>query len=178
MPADPDGPHHDRTLSPTRVCELVVNLDDATPQVVASAQRALIEAGALDVWTTAIGMKKQRPGVMLSLLCEASQRDVMARRVIELTGSFGVRMRVWDRLVLERRFETVATGLGEARVKLGLLDGRCVVAAPEYESVAALARAAGVNVREAMEVAKAATTARYGAPSRDTVDLSDVAEPE
>ena len=145
--------------SATAVVELVVNLDDSSPQVVGDAQRRLLDAGALDVWTTPIGMKKQRPGVMLSVLCEPAKRDATARLILELTGSFGVRFRAWDRLVLDRSHETVATRFGSIRVKVGRLDGEVIVARPEYEDVRDLAEHAGVTLREAMDAATAAADA-------------------
>lgn len=143
----------------TAVVEMAVNLDDVTAQVVGDAQQRLLAEGALDVWTVPIGMKKQRPGVMLCLLCDDRDAQALARRIIELTGSFGVRMRQWDRLVLDRRHETVTTRYGKLRIKVGSLEGRVLVARPEFEDVKALADAAGVPVGEAMSAAHAAADA-------------------
>lgn len=145
--------------SPKRVIELVVNLDDVTPQVLGDAQRQLIEAGALDVWTTPIGMKKQRPGVMLSILCEPRQRDAMAALILELTGSFGVRFREWGRIVLDRTHVTVPTRFGAVRVKVGLLHGRVTSTQPEYDDAQRVARAAGVPLRTVLRAAQAAADA-------------------
>lgn len=152
--------------APTQVVELAVNLDDATPQLVGEAQRVLMEQGALDVWTTAIGMKKGRPGVCLSLLCGQGDADRLSRRVLELTGSFGVRRRGWDRLVLDRRHETIATPIGPVRVKVGVLDGEVLVAKPEYEDVRALAESAGVTFRAAQRTAGAAAAQWLAAQER------------
>ncbi|MEL7087087.1 MAG: nickel insertion protein [Planctomycetota bacterium] len=154
--ADSSGQHD----SPTRVVELVVNLDDTTGEVIGDATATLLNEGALDVWTTPIQMKKQRPGVMLSVLCPAEPPEVaqaMARRVLELTGSFGVRFRDWNRLVLDRQHVTVKTSYGEVAVKVGRLDGRVVVAQPEFDAARALARAADVPVRAVMDAARAAS---------------------
>ncbi len=157
--ASPDSspsPHADRTDSPTAVVELCVNLDDTTGQLVGSVFSELLEAGALDVWTTAITMKKQRPGVMLSLLCMEDDADRLAKTLLHATGSFGVRRRTWDRVVLQRRFVDIDTSLGKVRVKIGELDGRVLVANPEYDRVAELAADAKVTVREAMNAAQVA----------------------
>ncbi len=135
MPSDPTSP------TPTQVTEIVVNLDDVTGELLGEAQRALLAAGALDVWTTAIQMKKGRPGVMLSLLCDQGKRDALARLVIELTGSFGVRFREWGRLVLDRRHVTVDTRFGKVQIKVGELDGKIIIARPEFEDVKKLADA-------------------------------------
>lgn len=153
MPPSPSNP------TPTSVTEIVVNLDDVTGELIGEAQRELLAAGALDVWATAIQMKKGRPGVMLSLLCEAGRRDEFARLVIELTGSFGVRFREWGRLVLERRHVTVETPFGKLRVKVGELDGKVLVAQPEFEDVKHLAQEAGATAREVMDAARAAACA-------------------
>ncbi len=142
--------------APTAVTEIVVNLDDVSGEVIGDAQQALLAAGALDVWVTPIQMKKQRPGVMLSLLCAAAKRDELAKLMIELTGSFGVRFREWGRLVLDRRHVEVETRYGKVRVKVGEMDGKVIVARPEFEDVKRLADEQGVTAREVMEAAQAA----------------------
>ena len=149
-PPDPPDP------TPTRVCEIVANLDDTTGEIIGDAADTLLAAGALDVWTTPMSMKKGRPGVMLSVLCRPDDRRATARRVLRLTGSFGVRYRHWDRLVLDRRFVEVDTPLGPVTVKIGELDGFMVTAQPEFESVCRLAAAAGLTPRQALDHAVAA----------------------
>jgi len=142
--------------SPGRVAELVVNLDDTTPEVIGQAVDALLAEGALDAWTTPIGMKKNRPGVMLSVLCREEDRARTAERVLRLTGSFGVRHRVWDRTVLDRAVHTLQTRLGEIEIKVGSRDGRAVVAQPEWASVLEAADRKGITPRETMAAATAA----------------------
>lgn len=144
--------------APVEVAELCVNLDDISAEIIGQAQQTLLDEGALDVWTTAIGMKKQRPGVMLSLLCPLERQADFARRMMELTGSFGVRHRLWQRTVLQRRHVTVETIFGFARLKVGSLAGRVVVAKPEYDDVLALAKRAGQPLRVAMQAAEAAAS--------------------
>ena len=142
--------------SPEQVVEIAANLDDVTPEVIGQAVGALLAEGALDVWTTAIAMKKQRPGVCLSLLCHPADCECLARRVIDLTGSFGVRYRTWDRLVLDRRIETVDTPFGPMPIKLGLMDGRVVTAKPEFDVAAALAAQHNQPVRVVLAAGQAA----------------------
>ena len=96
---------------------------------------------------------------MLSVLCRPGDRDAMARQILRLTGSFGVRYHEWDRLVLDRRFVEADTPLGLVTVKVGELDGETLTARPEFESVRRLAAAAGVTPRQAMDQAVAAATA-------------------
>lgn len=138
----------------THVFEIVANLDDASGEVIGAAVESLLAEGALDAWTTAIGMKKDRPGVMVSLLCKAEDRDRLARRLIELTGSFGVRFREWDRLVLDRRHETAQTPYGPIRLKVGSLDGRVVASKPEFEDVLRAAQSHGIPVRQVLDSAR------------------------
>ncbi|MFI4859849.1 MAG: nickel insertion protein [Phycisphaerales bacterium JB063] len=141
--------------TPTRVVELVVNLDDTTGEAVGRACATLLDAGALDVWTTAITMKHGRPGVMLSLLAGEDERDRFARLMLEATGSFGVRARPWDRVVLERELIETPTRLGPVRLKVGRLDGVVVSIKPEFADVERLASASGVSLGEALAAAQA-----------------------
>lgn len=150
-----DSPHN-LDAAATRVVELVVNLDDTTGEVVGHTAQTLLAEGALDVWTTPIQMKKQRPGVMLSVLAAPEDAQAMAKRILQLTGSFGVRFRDWDRLVLDREHVTAATRYGDVPIKLGRLDGKLLTAQPEFDAVRDLADAAGVTVRQAMRAAHAA----------------------
>ena len=139
-----------------QVVELAVNLDDVTPQVVGHVQTQLLDAGALDCWTGSIFMKKQRPGVCLSLLCKPEDAQSLAELVLTLTGSFGVRQRTWDRLILDRHHETVDTRYGTLRIKVGRLDGRVLVRQPEYEDAKALAEQHNVAIRQVLAAAQEA----------------------
>ncbi len=142
-----------------KVIEISANLDDATGEVLGEALARLIDEGALDAWTLAIGMKRNRPGTMISLLCRAEDRDRLARRLMELTGTFGLRYRPWDRLVLERRHETVETAFGSIRIKVGSIDGRIITAKPEFADAEQLAGRQGVPVRRVIDAARSAAVA-------------------
>lgn len=141
---------------PTRVVELVVNLDDITGELVGDTIDRLIQGGALDAWATPIIMKKGRPGLTLSVLANETDRAEMAERLLRLTGSFGVRVRSWDRLVLERAWFDRPTRLGSVKLKAGTLHGQPITVKPEFEDVARLASAADVTVAEAQRAAAAA----------------------
>lgn len=130
------------------VTRIETNLDDLSPQVAGAVMEKLIAAGALDVWFTPIQMKKNRPGVMLSVLCEEETVDAVAGMIFHETTAFGLRMEKIRRLKLPRRFETVRTEYGEVTVKLGLKGDRVLQIAPEFESCRAVAERAGVPVRE------------------------------
>src|SRR6266508_5651105 len=101
-----------------------VNLDDLTPELVAAAASALVAAGALDVWTTPVIMKKGRPGLILSALCEPAAAARLRRLFFETTSTFGVRTSPVRRAGLERRSVTVPIGDDSVRVRVGVLGGR------------------------------------------------------
>src|SRR5882762_5594512 len=117
-----------------KVTRLETNLDDSSPEILGATMDKLFAAGALDVWFTPIHMKKNRSGVLLSLLCEAAQAEALADIIFRETSAFGLRTGEIVRLKLDRRFENVATEFGEVTVKLGLKDGKAVQVSPEFES--------------------------------------------
>ena len=100
-----------------RVVELHCNLDDMTAEAVGFAMEKLLASGALDVWTTAIGMKKSRPGTMLSVLCREEDREKLVKELFHHTTTLGIRERLCDRYTLTRSVETVQTVLGSVRKK-------------------------------------------------------------
>ncbi len=91
------------------VTQLETNLDDVSPQVLGSVMQQLLAAGALDVWFTPVQMKKDRPGVMLSVLCDEENIQPLADIIFAETTAFGLRVEKIQRLKLTRRFETVKT---------------------------------------------------------------------
>lgn len=147
------------TDTPTRVVEMVVNLDDVTGEQAGAMIAGLIDRGALDAWATPITMKKGRPAIMLSALVQEDDRAALAEQMLELTGSFGLRYRDWDRLVLERTFHDRPSRLGQVRLKAGALAGETVTVKPEFDDVLRLSQAAGVGITEAHRVASAAADA-------------------
>jgi hypothetical protein len=130
------------------VTRLETNLDDCTAETLGAVMDRLFAAGALDVWFTPIHMKKNRPGVMLSALCEEDATTALADIIFAETSAFGLRMEKITRLKLARRFETVSTKYGSVTVKIGLKGDRAVQVSPEFESCRALAEKSGVPLRE------------------------------
>jgi pyridinium-3,5-bisthiocarboxylic acid mononucleotide nickel chelatase len=143
------------------------NLDDLSPELLADAADALRGAGALDVWSTPAQMKKSRPGMVLSALCEPSLRASVVRAFFEASTTFGVRTTTVLRAELERRVVQVEVpeAGGSVRVKIGMLEGRVVSAKPEHDDVAELAAGAGRPVRWVHEAAAAAARAVHLAPA-------------
>jgi hypothetical protein len=131
-----------------QVWVLEANVDDMTGQEVGCCLERLLAAGALDACVTPVQMKKNRPGVLLTVLCEPAQLSAMEEALWRHTTTLGVRRCLMQRSKLARRHETVRTPWGEARVKLGLLGGEVVRSEPEYEDCRRLAEAAGLSLRE------------------------------
>lgn len=121
------------------VAELCCNLDDMTPEALGFAQERLWKAGALDVSTIAVGMKKNRPGVMLICMCREEDREKMISLLFAHTTTLGVRERLCNRYTLSRSQRTVETEYGPVRVKESAGWG-VVREKPEYEDLARIAR--------------------------------------
>jgi uncharacterized protein (TIGR00299 family) protein len=157
-----EGPIADRDgagrSSPTvQVVEFTV--DDATPQVLAYAIERLFAAGALDVHTIPVQMKKGRAGHQVTALSHAAQLDAVTRVALTETTTLGLRIRREERIELDRAVERVATPYGAIRVKVGRLDGVEVHAMPEYEDCAAAARKRKVPLFTVQQAAIAARRA-------------------
>ena len=145
--------------SPMRVVELAANLDDVTGEQVGAVIDRLIAAGALDAWATPITMKKGRPAITLSVLAREEQQDALARQLLADTGSFGLRIRSWDRIVLNRTYHQRDTPLGKLCLKAGSLDGQPVTVKPEFDDVLASASATGTPLSQARRIASVAADA-------------------
>ncbi len=132
---------------------LECNLDDTTPEILGALLATLIEAGALDAFFTPVQMKKNRPAVLLTVLCRPDQREAMLDTIFHGCTTFGVREYPARRAMLARRFVETATPYGKVRVKIGAWRGRDVTRAPEMEDCLRLARAQGVGIRAVYEAA-------------------------
>ena len=126
---------------------LETNLDDFTPELVPDAVERCFEAGALDVWTVPVQMKKGRPGFVLSALARPEAQAAIAQVLLEETSALGVRVSRMERYELDRKERRVEVAGGEVRVKVGMLDGRIVNVAPEHDDCAAVAKASGRSVK-------------------------------
>jgi pyridinium-3,5-bisthiocarboxylic acid mononucleotide nickel chelatase len=132
---------------------LETNIDDLNPELYEYVLERLYSAGAQDAWLTPIVMKKGRPAVTISVLCSEQRREHLAQVLFRETGTLGVRFSPVDRRVLDRDWIEVETRQGAVRVKIGVLEGRPVTVAPEYEDCARVAREAGTPARDIYEEA-------------------------
>jgi uncharacterized protein (TIGR00299 family) protein len=135
---------------------LETNIDDLSPQVLGFVMERAFEIGALDCWFTPIQMKKNRPAVMLSVLCESEKRAELTDLIYQETTTLGIRVRAVERECLEREFIKVETEYGLIDVKIGKLDGRVVNAMPEYEQVRRIALEKGIAFRTVRDAALSA----------------------
>ena len=177
---DPDRPNVVRALWGVRagvpdaaeapqVLVVEFTVDDATPQVLAYAAERLFAAGALDVYTTPVLMKKGRSGHKLTVLARPDDNDAVTRTALTETTTLGLRIRRERRIELDRAQETVTTPFGVVRVKAGRLNGGEVHAAPEYDDCAAAARKHGVplpSVQNAALSARSTSRKRVAARRR------------
>jgi pyridinium-3,5-bisthiocarboxylic acid mononucleotide nickel chelatase len=147
--SEPSGPSE-------TVWQIEANIDDMTGELCAAAAEAVLATGALDVWWTAITMKKGRPALVFAALATTALRDTVIAAILRETTSIGVRYSELARTVLTRETLVVETAYGAVTVKLAR-DGAVVRnTAPEYESCAAAARLHGVPVKLVYAAALAA----------------------
>ncbi len=144
------------------VAVLETNLDDANPEWLGHFMERAMAAGALDAFQTPVLMKKNRPGVLLTVLCATAEADRFSELILRHTSAFGVRRTVAERRKLRREFRTVRTSFGEVSVKIGRLDGRVVQTAPEFESCKKLAEEKSVPLKNIYEAALAALELETG----------------
>src|SRR5262249_55236036 len=124
------------TKSPFPVEEISVleaNVDDMTPQVFGYVMEQALAAGALDVFGTPVQMKKNRPGMLLTVLCRPEDHQRLMHLILAETTTLGVRVRQETRAALVRRHLSVSTRWGDVRMKLANLNGSVSNYAPEYE---------------------------------------------
>jgi uncharacterized protein (TIGR00299 family) protein len=138
------------------VTVLETALDDLSPQVLAHVAEMALQRGALDVMLTPVIMKKGRPGTLLTVLCNPTDRAALERLLLTETSTLGVRVREDKRSCLDRVFTSVETAYGSVKMKLGSLHGKELNANPEFEDCRAAAAAHGVPVKQVQQAAIAA----------------------
>ena len=129
------------------------NLDDMNPQIYGYFQEKALAAGALDVFTTPVQMKKNRPGTLLTVLCQPADAQALMLLIFAETTTFGVRTYSAQRRVLPREFVKVTTSFGEVRVKLSRVNGRILHVSPEYDDCRKLAEEKNVPLQRVINEA-------------------------
>ena len=129
------------------IIELCCNIDDMTPEDIGYATELFMENGAVDVYTTSIGMKKSRPGIMLNVMCRSEDKERIAKLIFQHTTTIGIRQYTCNRMTLRRRKEFVNTKFGKVRVKRS--EGYGVEREKaEYEDIRNIANNTGMSLME------------------------------
>lgn len=136
------------------IAVIEANLDDMNPQIYGYFLEKALTAGALDVYTTPVQMKKSRPGTLLTLLCKPQDAMALTSLIFAETTTFGVRTYAAHRRVLPREWVTVHTQFGDVRMKVARLNGHIRHAAPEFEDCKKLAEEKHVPLHQVMDAAK------------------------
>jgi hypothetical protein len=136
------------------IVQVETTVDDMSPQLYEPLLERLLEAGALDVWLTPVIMKRSRPGVVLTALCEPGRVTDLSRLLFEESSTIGVRWTAYQRSRLEREMVRLDTAYGPVIFKVSRLEGRVVTVTPEFEEVRRIARDKGLPVREVLEQAR------------------------
>jgi len=139
-----------------RVSLLEANIDDMNPELYEHVMARLFAAGALDVYLTQVLMKKGRPAVLLTVVCEPEMEGAMADIVLAETSTLGVRISGADRICLQREFRYAETPYGTVKVKIGRRGDRILTVSPEYADCRRIAEERGVPLKEVYRAAAAA----------------------
>jgi uncharacterized protein (TIGR00299 family) protein len=132
---------------------LEANLDDLSPQIIGYLAEQLLSEGALDVFTTAVQMKKSRPGTLLTVLAKPQDESKLRDMIFRESSTLGIRSRREKRHILTRRHEAVQTQWGEIRIKIGSMAGADAQIAPEYEDCRRIAAEHHVPLKTVMQEA-------------------------
>ena len=130
------------------VAVIETNIDDMNPQLFGDVMEQVLAAGALDVFLTPVQMKKNRPGTLVTVLCERNHVDALAELLLTHTTSFGVRVHEAQRRKLAREIVTVKTKFGDIEVKVGRLGGKIVTRSPEFDSCKQAAARFKIGVKD------------------------------
>ncbi|MBI4588869.1 MAG: nickel pincer cofactor biosynthesis protein LarC [Candidatus Rokubacteria bacterium] len=137
------------------IAQVETTIDDMSPQLYEPLMERLLEAGALDVFLTPVIMKRSRPGVVLTALCEPSRVEELSTALFQESTTIGVRWTDYQRTRLERELVTLPTAYGPVSFKLSRLRGKLVTVTPEFSEVSRIAREKGLPVREVLDQARA-----------------------
>ncbi|HYK88759.1 MAG TPA: nickel pincer cofactor biosynthesis protein LarC [Acidobacteriota bacterium] len=140
----------DQVSPDEQVAVIDATIDDMNPQIYGYFQEKALAAGALDVYLAAIQMKKNRPGVKLTVVCAVGQVDALARLIFRETTTIGIRYNLAQRKTLQRQFHSVQTEYGTVTVKVATLDGQRMNVVPEYEDCRRVAAEKGVALKEVL----------------------------
>jgi len=159
--------HSAAAEAPKRLVLLESNIDDMNPELYGNLMDRMYQQGALDVFFTAIQMKKNRPATRISVLGELHNKDVLIETLMRESTTLGVRVSYPERYEAEREVVDVETELGAARVKIARYAGDAVNVSPEYESCRVLSTSSGVPLKEVYGIVLEAARKSASEPGED-----------
>src|ERR1700733_1986425 len=142
---------HGESDAPITIIE--TNVDDMSPQIYGYFVDRALAAGALDVFSTAVQMKKNRPGQLITILCEPTNVSRLTDLLFSETTTIGVRLYQAQRRTLAREFLSVDTGHGPVRMKISRLNGSVLNATPEYDDCRRIAAEKGIPLKDVLAAA-------------------------
>jgi hypothetical protein len=149
------GETSDEARADETIVQAETTIDDMSPQLYEPLIERLLAAGALDVFLTPVIMKRSRPGVVVTVLCEPARVDDLADALFQETSTIGVRWSSLQRRRLAREMITLTTSYGPIPFKVSRLEGRVVTVTPEFADVVRVAREKGLPVREVLDRVRA-----------------------
>ena len=135
------------------IIKLECNVDDCSGEVLGYTMNRLLEAGARDVFYVPVYMKKNRPGIQISVICDQENRPVMEQILFRETTTIGIRRQILQRTILRREFKKISTSLGNVTVKISYHTEGCTID-PEYDEVAAIAEAKNMPFQEVFRIVR------------------------
>jgi uncharacterized protein (TIGR00299 family) protein len=127
---------------------LETNIDDLSPQILGFVMDRAFELGALDCWFTPIQMKKNRPAIMISILCSEDKKENLEELLYTETSTLGVRIRKVERNCLRRKSQKIKTEFGEIDIKIAFYQGKIVNLKPEFEQIKQISLSYGMTFQE------------------------------
>jgi len=156
-----------REAKEERLWMIETNVDDMSPQIFGHVMERALAMGALDCYFTSIQMKKDRPGVLVSVLCRPNDKASLADMLFAETTTLGIRSYEVQRRALEREIVRVETEYGPIDVKVARLNGHVVNEMPEYDQCREAARKAGVALRVVESAARLVFASQIASARRD-----------
>jgi len=161
-----DGELLDEGVLRETVLVLETTIDDMNPQLYGHLMERLFAAGALEVFYTAIQMKKNRPGTLVTIICPEPRLDAVTAVVFRETTTIGFRCLPMGRIELARRIETARTPYGPIHMKVSVYNGEVVQATPEYEDCRRSALKSGASLKDVQRIAAESYRRPVGTPGR------------
>ena len=133
---------------------LETNIDDMSSELIGYVQERLFDSGVLDIWTSPIYMKKNRPAVKISCILPVGLEEKIAHLLMKETSTFGIRVTSISRYEADRKIQKINTEFGGINVKLKIVDGKVIDVYPEYEDCRRIAVEENIPLQKVIRLAQ------------------------